>query len=144
MITAKHDSNGLMETRLLAGPEDPDGVKASVQGRMKAGIEVSIRELNKLLPSIDGQAELAAEKLEAFLQPSFAKEHSSEFIYHFKLKGKAGVRGMIWVIPIVRIFGFTLGRVGAADANGLVTQIAEETVRFPLPVAARSIGLTSE
>jgi hypothetical protein len=144
MLTAAHDSNGLMETRLFAGPQDADAVRAVTEGRMKAGLELSIKELNKLLPAISGQPSLDDARLEAFLQEKFAREHSTELIYHFRLKGRAGERGMIWVIPIVKLFEFTLNKIQTVDERGVVTEVTEEKLRFPLPVAARSIGLKSE
>src|ERR1700744_1645786 len=145
MLTAAHDSNGLMATKLLTGPKDEDGVKDSTEGRMKAGIELSIKELNKLLPAMhDHPPSLDGDRLQAFLHERFARDHSTEFIYHFRLKGKAGERGMIWVIPIFKLFEFTLNKVETTNEHGVVTKVTEEKVRFPLPVASRSIGLKSE
>jgi len=130
MLTATHDDNGLMETRLLTSVEEKDSVRAVTEGRMKAGIELSIKELNKLIPVMSDKQPLTSAQLKAFLDEGFARDHSMEFIYHFRLRGKAGERGMIWVIPIFKLFEFTL-------ASG-------EKVCFPLPVSARSIGLKSE
>ncbi len=145
MLTAAHDANGLMATKLLTGPQDADAVKDSTEGRMKAGIELSIKELNKLLPAMhDHPPPLDDDKLEAILHERFAHDHSTEFIYHFRLKGKAGERGMIWVIPIFKLFEFTLNKIETTDEHGVVTKVTEEKVRFPLPVASRSIGLKSE
>lgn len=145
MLTAAHDANGLMATKLLTGPKDEDAVKDSTEGRMKAGIELSIKELNKLLPAMpDHLPPLDDDKLQALLHERFARDHSTEFIYHFRLKGKAGERGMIWVIPIFKLFEFTLNKIETTDEHGVVTKVTEEKVRFPLPVASRSIGLKSE
>lgn len=130
MLTASHDDNGLMETRLLTSVEEKDSVRAITEGRMKAGIELSIKELNKLIPVMGDKQPLTSDQLRSFLNEGFARDHSMEFIYHFRLQGKAGQRGMIWVIPIFKLFEFTL--------------TSGEKVCFPLPVSARSIGLKSE
>ena len=38
----------------------------------------------------------------------------------------------------------TLGTVQKSDATGQIVAVSEETVRFPLPVSARIIGLKSQ
>jgi hypothetical protein len=111
---------------------------------MKAGIELSIAELNKLLPLWDGAPALEPDKLEAFTTDTFAKNNAAEFIYNFKLKGRAGERGMIWVVPIFKLFDCTLNTIQKTDDTGQVVALAEEKVRFPAPVSARVIGLKSQ
>jgi len=59
------------------------------------------------------------------------------------LKGKAGERGMVWVIPIIKLVSFTLNKIRTTNTSGQVTGIEEEIVQFPLPVSARIIGLKS-
>jgi hypothetical protein len=144
LLSTDHESNGLMETKLLQGKADEESLAAKTEGRMKAGIELSIAELNKLLPLWDGQAALDRDKLEAFNSDTFAKKNASEFIYNFKLKGRAGERGIIWVVPIFKLFEFTLNSIQTTDDAGQVATVAEEKIRFPLPVSARVIGLKSQ
>jgi hypothetical protein len=143
LLTAGHDSNGVMETRVLTEADDPDRPTLAVHGRMKAGMELSLAELNKLIPLWNGPPALDAEKLEALGARTFLDGGAAEFKYRFKLKGRAGQAGMIWVVPSFKLFGVTLSRVMGADDSGLVTATSEEDVQFPLPVAARLIGLKS-
>ena len=144
LLSHKHESNGLMETKLLPGPVDPESLTATSNGRMKSGIELSISELNKLIPLWNGAPVLDREHLEAFQTESFARDNSGEFVHNFKLKGKARERGMVWVVPIFKLFEFTLDTVQKSDDTGQVTAVAEEKVHFPLPVSARLLGLKSQ
>lgn len=143
LLTASQDSNGLMETRLLTEADDPDRPTLNIRGRMKAGIEISIRELNKLLALWNGQSPLDPVKLEALGTRDFLDGAAREFKYNFKLKGRAGQAGMIWVVPVLKLHAVTLSSITAVNQNGQATATADETVQFPLPVAARLIGLKS-
>ncbi|MBI2188672.1 MAG: hypothetical protein HYU37_16355 [Acidobacteria bacterium] len=143
LLSPDHDANGLMQTRVARGKPDPDSLTETIEGRMKAGIELSMSELNKLLPLWDAQP-LEADRLDALATPQFATSNAGEFVYNVKLRGRAGERGMVWVIPVFKLFDVTLSAVQRVDDTGQVLAIADENVRFPLPVAARVIGLKSE
>jgi hypothetical protein len=143
LLSSGHDANGIMETKMLKEADDPDNLTLNIRGRMKAGIELSLSELNKLIPLWNGLPVLDAARLEALSAHAFLAEATREFKYNFRLKGRAGQNGMIWVIPVFKLFGLTLSRASAADETGQVTATADEDVQFPLPVAARLIGLKS-
>jgi hypothetical protein len=143
MLTADHDSNGLMPTKMLKGPADKESLTEKLEGRMKAGMELSINELNKLCALWDKQPVLPDEKRDALKNVLFIKNNASEFIYNAKLKGKAGQRGMIWVSPVFKLFSCKLNKIKSTNESGQVTEVEEETVQFPLPVSARIIGLKS-
>ena len=144
LLSADHDSNGMMETRLLKEKTDPDDISARTSGRLKGGVELSIAALAQLLPLWDDAPTLAPEQVEALRVKPVEFANASELIYNVKLNGKAGQRGIVWVLPVFRLFEFTLGRVRDVDETGCVTGVVDETVRFPLPVAARLIGVKSE
>lgn len=144
LLSADHEANGLMQTKLLRGKPDAESLSEKVEGRMKAGIELSIAELNKLIPLWKGETALDREKLEALQTTDFAKNNAGEFMYNFKLKGRAGERGMVWVVPIFKLFECTLSTVSKNGDTGQVTAMTDEKVRFPLPVSARVIGLKSQ
>jgi hypothetical protein len=141
--SADHDANGLMETKLLKGPEEPESLSNRTSGRMKAGIELSLTELNKLLPLWNGQAMLEPVKLAALQTAEFAKANAGELITSVKLSGKAGERGMVWAIPVFNLTECTLSSIAKTDESGQVTALSDETIRFPLPVSVRLIGLKS-
>lgn len=143
MLSASHDSNAMMQTRVLAEADDPQSGTLGVRGRMKAGIELSLAELNKLIPLWNGAPALDPSKLQALSAGPFLEQAARECKASFKLKGRAGEAGMVWVVPIFKLFGLTLSNVTAADDSGQVTAASDELVQFPLPVAARLIGLKS-
>lgn len=144
LLSAAHEENGLMQTKILRDEADEESVSEKTEGRMKAGIELSIAELNKLLPLWNGETALDLEKLEALGTDAFVRNNASEFVYNLKLKGKAGERGMVWVVPVFKLFEFTLNTISKTDDAGQVISVAEEKVRFPLPASARVIGLKSK
>ena len=144
LLSAEHDANGVMETRLLEERADPQDISQRTQGRLKGGVELSIAALAQLLPLWDDAAPLAPEQLTALAVKPVVLANASELIYRLKLHGKAGQRGIVWVVPVFRLVEFTLGRVRDTDDSGRVTGAVDETVRLPLPVAARIIGVKSE
>lgn len=143
VLTASQPSNGLMETKLLEEKQELDSLSRTVRGRMKAGIELSLAELNKLIPLWGAGASLDPARLEALGARTFLEGAARECKYRLRLKGRAGEAGMIWVVPVFKLFGLTLSTVTTADDNGQVTATADETQQFPLPVAVRIIGLKS-
>lgn len=144
LLSASHDSNGFMEPKLLMAKSDPESLSQQAQGRMKAGLELSVAELNKL-STLWGAEPVDAVRLESFAGASFLDGHATEFVHHLKLKGKAGQRGMVWVIPVFRMFAFKLANANQVDgATGQVTAVSEEATHLPLPVAARVIGLKAK
>lgn len=144
LLSAAHEENGLMATKTLRGDDDEESLSAKTEGRMKAGVELSVAELNKLLPLWEGESALERDRLEAFMTEDFARNNAAEFVYNLRLKGRAGERGMVWVAPVFKLFECTLAAVSKTDEAGQVVATAEEKVRFPLPVAARVIGLKSQ
>jgi hypothetical protein len=144
LLSAEHEANGLMQTKTLRGEADEESLSEKTEGRMKAGIELSIAELNKLIPLWNGEPALDREKLEAFGTEAFVKNNAAEFVYNLKLKGRAAERGMVWVVPIFKLYEFTLNTISKTDDAGQVVAVSEEKVRFPLPVSARVIGLKSQ
>lgn len=144
LLSASHDSNGFMEPKLLMAQSDPESLSQKSQGRMKAGLELSVAELNKLNP-LWGLEPVDAARLESFAGAGFLDGHATEFVHHLKLRGKAGQRGMVWVIPVFKMFGFTLANASQVDGvTGQVTAVSEEATRLPLPIAARVIGLKAK
>ncbi len=142
LLSGASPANGLMEPRLLQAARDPESLSEKTEGRMKAGIELSLAEVNKL-QKLWNLEPLDAARLEAFAAPGFAARHATEFVHRVRLKGKAGQRGLVWVVPVFRLFGFTLVGVARTDEGGQVVATREEATHFPLPVAARLIGLNA-
>jgi hypothetical protein len=142
-LTGRHDTNGLMETKLLESEKDESSMTEKASGKMKSGIELSLDEVNKLCSMWDKQPLLTQDQLSAFRTKEFAKANSNEFIKHVQLKGRTGERGMVWVLPVFRLHECTLSKMAKTNDKGQVTEVTEEKVQFPLPVMARIIGLKS-
>ena len=83
------------------------------------------------------------DRLDAFKNGVFARRNAGEFIDNLKLKGRAGERGMVFVVPIFKLFGFPLNSVRKADESGQVIAVDQETAKLALPVSARIPGLKS-
>ncbi len=143
LLEARHDSNALMETRLLAEAPEPDALSAVTRGRMKAGIELSLTELNKLLPLWSGRTPLDAATLEALAAPALLADAAREAMCRLRLKGRAGQGGMVWLVPVLRLIGFSVSQVAASDERGQVSTTSDHPIAFPMPVAMRAIGLKS-
>jgi len=143
LLSAQEHDNGVMETRLNAAPSDPDDIRLTTTGRLKGGIELSFDEVNKLAELFSGQTPLDADRLAALRSHAVAHAESGEFIASIKLKGRANERGMIWVVPVFRQAEITLSAVQKTDDSGQVVAVTNETVRYPVPVAARVLGLRS-
>jgi hypothetical protein len=143
LLSPDHNSNGIIETKIIRARDDSDSLTEKTEGRMKSGIELSISELNKLCSLWNGNEPLVPEKLEAIKNIEFTKSNSTEFVYNLKLKGKTGVVGMVWVIPVFKLFEINLGKIQESSESGQVTSCVDEVVKFPLPVTCRIIGLKS-
>jgi hypothetical protein len=143
-LSAHEHANGVMETRLNAAPSDPDQIRLTASGRLKGGIELSFDEVNKLAGLFGGQTPLDADRLAALRSHAVAHAESGEFIASIKLTGRANERGMVWVVPVFRLAEFTLSAIQKTDDSGQVVAVTNETVRYPIPVAARVLGLRSQ
>jgi hypothetical protein len=143
VLLSTQESNGLMETKLLRGPVNEESLSERTEGRMKSGIELSVSELNKLLPLWDGASPLEKDKLDALNTDAFGRTAAGEFVANLRLKGKARDRGMVWVVPVLKLFNIQISSVAATDDAGQVVSVNNEDIRFPLPVSARIIGLKS-
>jgi hypothetical protein len=144
IVTGRDHANGVMETRLQASPTDPDDIRLTTSGKLKGGVELSLDEVNKLASLWDGQSPLDADHLAAFRSHAITHTSSGEFVSSIKLKGRAADRGMVWVVPVFRTAEFTLSGVQKTDDSGQVVAVTDETVRLPVAVAARVLGLLSQ
>ena len=70
LVVGDHESNGVMETRVLIAGRRGHRGRERIEGRMKAGIELSLDELNKLAPLWEaGAARCAATRAPASADP---------------------------------------------------------------------------
>jgi hypothetical protein len=142
-LSADHTSNGVTPTKLSIDEKDKESLTDTTSGRMKAGIELSITELNKLLGGWDGNSPLPDEQLSAIRNTGFARSNTAEMIYNIKLRGRTYEQGMVWIVPVFRLFEITLGKVESLSPEGYVNQATSTKVKFPLPVSVRILGIKS-
>lgn len=136
--------NGIMETRHKPPRDAPDNDYQMTAGRLKAGIEIGVPQLAALRSLWDIADPVPQEMLAAFADRAFLAQCGGEAQRRIELKGRAGERGHIWMIPTFRLFEVALGRVSGTDATGRVTTAADEKARLPLPVGVRVLALRSE
>lgn len=137
-------SNGLMETKGLTVAPDPDSPIDKSEGRFKGGIELSLGEVNKLLPLWPGEQPLAPDVLAALSTPEFARRTAGEAIHSLRLKGGKRERGLVWAVPVFSLRDVHLGVVEATDDSGQVTKVGKQQARFPVPSAVRVLTMKSE
>ncbi|SDH26061.1 hypothetical protein [Chitinophaga filiformis] len=142
-LSAEHTANGITGTKMSVDAKDKESLTDTTSGRMKAGIELSIAELNKLLDGWDGNKPLDDEQLAAIKNTGFAKSNLAEMIYNIKMKGRTYEQGMIWIVPVFKLFDITLGKVNSLTPDGYVNELSSVKVKFPLPVSVRILGIKS-
>ncbi|MEV6598584.1 hypothetical protein AB0M36_17160 [Actinoplanes sp. NPDC051346] len=144
LFSPTQPSNGLMETRAMTAVPDGESAVARTEGRFKGGIELSVGEVNKLLPLWTGQQPLPPEVLQALATQEFARRTAGEVVQALRLKGGKRERGMIWVVPVFNLREIRLGSVDATDDAGQVTTVSEQQARFPVPCAVRVLAMKSD
>jgi hypothetical protein len=144
VLLTTEQSNGVMQTRLSSPPDSTtDDLRVQTSGKMKAGLECSIDELAKLSTLWDGEPALDADHVAAFRTAGFAEQAASDAVTAVKLEGPRDERGVVWVVPVLKLVDYTLGAVGATDEHGQVTDVKDEHAHLPLPVAIRVLSLRS-
>lgn len=137
-------SNGLMQTKGLTVAPDPDSPVDRTEGRFKGGIELSLVEVNKLLPLWPGEQPLQPDVLAALATPEFARRTAGEVIHSLRLKGGKRERGLVWAVPVFSLRDVHLAMVEATDASGQVIKVGQQRARFPVPSAVRVLTMKSE
>jgi hypothetical protein len=143
VLTSTDRGNATMETKALVEPDTSDSLRRVTRGRLKSGLEVSVTELNGLLPLFPGGQPLAPDRLTAFSAPSWLAAHSGDGLAAIAFDGRRRTRGTAWVVPVSTLRAFTLSSVSSTDAFGQVVGTVDENVRFPVVESIRVLGLTS-
>jgi hypothetical protein len=61
-----------------------------------------------------------------------------------QFRGSVGDSVALWIYPEMRIQPIVLLKAQTPDENGLVMELVEETVHFPIPSLAHFVGVTTE
>ena len=141
VLRSEEGSNARTETKMKIQTRE-DG---RVEGKLKAGLEISPDELNRLLPQlVPGQSPLNEDVLQALRSRDFSERFNQAARYQARLRGRPGDHGVLWVYPEVKLQTIVLQKVTQTDAQGQVRGLGEERVTFPLPVVMHFIGARSE
>jgi hypothetical protein len=84
---------------------------------------------------------LSPEIMAALGARSFLDGTGGETILPLEMTGRAGERGMVWMIPTFRLFDIPLSKVEETASSGQVTKVSDLSVQFPLPTGVRALGL---
>ncbi|MFT3877536.1 MAG: hypothetical protein QM708_14115 [Propioniciclava sp.] len=136
------ETNGLMQTRTAPGTP-AGGVRKVTSGRVKAGIEVAVPELNALLALWPGHGPLDAVDVTAFRSPAWLSTQGGDATVNVRFEGRRRTRGALWAVPVIELRTFTVGAPAEVDAHGQVLSMADRQVAFPVVQAIRLLGLTS-
>lgn len=142
-VSGVERTNGLMETRFLTPPTDTGSIRATTAGRFRSGLELSMSELNRLLPLWQGRPPVEPQVLSALASPAWLAARAGDAVVHVRFDGRRRSRGTVWVVPIPRLRRFSLVRVIDTAASGQVLEVRTEHVDFPVVEAIRVIGLVS-
>jgi hypothetical protein len=142
-VNTKSDSNGRMESKWKTNidQEDSGDENRQVNSRLKSGIEMSLSELNKLIPMISTFQMLTTDQLNALRNDEFEQWYSQEAESVLKMKGRQEEPGHIWVYPEMSIHEITLGKAAGIDKDGQVTSITEVKVHFLKPDYVHFVGM---
>ncbi|MBC8137110.1 MAG: hypothetical protein H8F28_14620 [Fibrella sp.] len=130
--------------RLETVTEETPGGGRRIEGRLKSGLRLSLSELNALLPQISPHPALNAAQLKALSAPAPLAAFGRAARSKAQFRGSEGDSVALWIYPEMRIQPAVLLRAGTPDANGLVTEMTEETVHFPVPALAHFVGVSTE
>lgn len=138
-----HNTGGPIEYVETVTEENEAGGRR-IEGRMKSGLRLSLPELNALLPQISPHQPLNMMQLEALSAPAAIAAFSRAARSKAEFRGSDGDSVALWIYPEMRIQPIVLLRTGEPNKEGLVGEIIEETVHFPVPALAHFVGVSTE
>ncbi len=137
------DTNARIETRMFMEPPDPAAITEQTKGRMKSGMELSLNELNRLVPVLCGQAPLTFEELAALKSSELRNRFDLEATSRLRATGKRATAGTVWVFPEFTTREITLAEAGELTDDGAIVSLRQRIVRFPFPSSVHFVTLRS-
>ena len=116
---------------------DADGKPVT---RLRTGLMLGLDVLNRLGTQLTSEPALDADRLTALRGADFRARFAQAALARLTLRGRAADRAALWVYPEVRMERLVLQRIVTVNADGIVTELAEDVARFPMPVLAHFIG----
>ncbi|MBL6445550.1 hypothetical protein JMN32_04475 [Fulvivirga sp. 29W222] len=119
-----------------------DDYRRKISAKLKSGMEISLEAYNELLKLHD-LPPLDQEKLNAFRSQEFVKQAATAARFSADFRGRQGETSALWAYPEGNFQSYTLSKVVAADATGMVTEVQDEEVQFPKFSSVHFIGTQS-
>lgn len=137
MLTNDKDGVGKMET-LTKPVKTEDKYERSML--LKSGIKINIGDLNKLIPIISKQNVLEENQLNAINSPDFLSSYNTVAQDIIKMNGFENEIAMLWVFPELSMHELILKKINKTNEYGMVVELTDEIVQFPLPTSLYFIG----
>ncbi|NER30148.1 MAG: hypothetical protein F6J89_21635 [Symploca sp. SIO1C4] len=139
VLEPKERNNARMETMLHMNDRDT----SDQSGKLKTGMVLSPRQLERLLAWISDKPRLDDEEMAALACSEFRDSFHQLARTQVEFEGDEGDSATLWVYPEVDLRRVVLKQVMDSDANGRVLELSERTVYFPIPSVARFVGTSS-
>lgn len=137
-LTSDDNSNARMDTQVR---KQSDGARATV--RLRSGYEYSLYELNHLLRRLNGNTTpLNNDQLAALATPDFLERFNQASQHRARFRGRPGDRAALWVYPSFKLQNIVLTQAAGVNEQGVVVNLAETQVAFPMPAMLHFIGVS--
>lgn len=110
------------------------------EGKMKAGMIMSLRTLNKMISYISPHPVLNEAEITALRSPDFVNRFNQAARTKVRFSGRPGDSAALWVYPEVKMQQVILQRAEEVNSAGHVLKFSEHAVHFPMPALAHFIG----
>jgi hypothetical protein len=112
-----------------------------ISGRLKSGLIVDLYSLNALIPQVSAHPALSQSELEALMTTEFKEGFSNVARKEVVFEGRKGDEVALWVYPEIKLQKVVLKEVGRVNGNGLVQEVKERFVFFPMFAIVHFIGV---
>jgi hypothetical protein len=137
VLTDQQEGVGRMET-VTRPVKSEDKFEQSMF--MKSGVKINLEDLNKLIPQISGNKMLNDDQLKALKSPGFLSSYNTMAQDVIKINGFENEICMLWAFPELSFHEVILKKISKTNELGMVTELTNDIVLFPLPVSLYCIA----
>ncbi|MDH6097494.1 hypothetical protein NWP21_01270 [Anabaenopsis sp. FSS-46] len=112
-----------------------------ISGRLKSGLIMDLYSLNALIPQVSAHPALSQSELEALMTTEFKEGFSNVARNEVVFEGRKGDEVALWVYPEIKLQKVVLKEVARTNGNGLVQEVKEHFVFFPMFAIVHFIGV---
>jgi hypothetical protein len=117
--------------------------RARAKVRLRSGYEYSLFALNHLLQRLDrGLTPLTDVQLRALAASDFQERFTQAAQHQGQFRGRPEDRAALWVYPSMKLQNIVLVKAAQVNQRGVVVQLAEEQVTFPMPAMMHFVGVS--